>query len=217
MPRAGAVLSRTAVLVLVAVAGPVSAHRLDEYLQAARIGIDPDRVQIELDLTPGVDVARAVLTEIDRNRNHAVDADEAQACAARIARDLRLELDGRPLVLHEGSRNFPAVDDVLKGEGTIQLVWTARAPGLTPGTHRLVYRNDHHADIGMYLANALVPANPRVAVTAQRRDVDQHQIAIEYELGDPAQGNAGWWLAALASGVALFAGVSRRSSPSRLR
>ena len=47
------------VLVLVAVAGPVSAHRLDEYLQAARIGIDPERVQIELDLTPGVRWRRA--------------------------------------------------------------------------------------------------------------------------------------------------------------
>jgi len=175
--------SRCVAAALVAAAvTPLSAHRLDDYLQAARIGIDPDRVQIELDLTPGVDVARTVLTEIDRNRNRAVDADEAQAFAARIARDLRLELDGRPLVLHEISRSFPAVDDVLKGEGTIQLLWTARVPGLAPGTHRLVYRNDHHADIGVYLANALVPASPRIAVTAQRRDVDQHQIAIEYEL-----------------------------------
>ena len=180
--RATAEVLLHSVLLLILASVPLSAHRLDEYLQAARIGIDPDRVQIELDLTPGVDVARTVVAEVDRNRNHAVDADEAQTYAARVARDVRLELDGRQLVLHEVSRHFPAVVDVLKGEGTIRLLWTARAPGLAPGTHRLVYRNDHHADIGAYLANALVPASARVAVTAQRRDVGQHQIAIEYEL-----------------------------------
>ena len=32
----------------------VSAHRRDEYLQAARLAIDPGRVQLELDLTPGI-------------------------------------------------------------------------------------------------------------------------------------------------------------------
>ena len=34
----------------------LSAHRLDEYLQAARLGIDPDRVELQLDLTPGAAV-----------------------------------------------------------------------------------------------------------------------------------------------------------------
>jgi len=89
--------------------------------------------------------------------------------------------------------------------------WAAVMPPLRPGTHRLRYRNGHHPDIGVYLANALAPASTRIAVTAQVRDVDQRELVIEYELGDPAHANAGWWLAALASGVALFAGVWRRS------
>ncbi|HXI29434.1 MAG TPA: hypothetical protein VNG89_13440, partial [Vicinamibacterales bacterium] len=47
----------------------VSAHRRDEYLQAARLAIDPGRVQIELDLTPGIALAEAILADIDRNRD----------------------------------------------------------------------------------------------------------------------------------------------------
>jgi hypothetical protein len=199
------------VLVLVALAGPVSAHRLDEYLQAARIGIDPERVRIELDLTPGVSVAPRILAEIDRDHDGAVSREEARAYEARVTADLQLDVDGSPLVLEPVESQCHLVGQVLKGEGILSLQLAAEVPVLTPGTHRLRYRNGHHADIGVYLANALVPASTRVAVTAQRRDVDQRELVIEYELGDPAQANAVWWLAALASGVALFAGVWRRS------
>jgi hypothetical protein len=232
MPMAGAVLSRTKVLlhivwavssstkvllhmawvlVLVALAGPVSAHRLDEYLQAARIGIDPDRVQIELDLTPGVSVAPRILAEIDRDHDGAVSREEARAYEARVTGDLHLDVDGHSLALEPVESQCRLVGKMLKGEGTLSLQWVAEVPALTPGTHRLRYRNGHHADIGVYLANALVPASTRVAVTAQRRDVDQRELVVEYELGNPAQANAGSWLAALAGGFALFAGVWRRS------
>jgi hypothetical protein len=42
----------------------VSAHRLDECLQAARIAIEPDHVGLELDLTPGRAVADAIIADI---------------------------------------------------------------------------------------------------------------------------------------------------------
>ena len=34
----------------------------------------------------------------------------------------------------------------------------------------------------MYLANALVPASDRVTVAAQRRDVDQRELVVDYTL-----------------------------------
>ena len=37
-----------------------SAHRRDEYLQAACLAIDPDRVELALDLTAGIAVAEVV-------------------------------------------------------------------------------------------------------------------------------------------------------------
>jgi hypothetical protein len=212
----GALTSRTKVLlhfvlVLILANVPLSAHRLDEYLQAARIGIDPDRVRIELDLTPGVSVAPRILAEIDRDHDGAVSREEALAYEALVTGDIRLDVDGRPLALEPVEGQCHLVGQMLKGEGTLSVQWAAEVPALGPGRHRLRYRNGHHPDIGVYLANALVPASTRVAVTAQVRDVDQKELVIEYELGDPAHASVTWWLAALASGAALFAGVWRRS------
>ena len=76
-----------------------SAHRRDEYLQAARIAIEPTRVDIELDLTPGIALAPSVLGEIDRDHDGNVATAEANAYAARVLGEIRLEVDGRPMPL----------------------------------------------------------------------------------------------------------------------
>ena len=47
----------------------VSAHRRDEYLQAARLAVEPDRVELELDVTPGIAVADATIADLDRDRD----------------------------------------------------------------------------------------------------------------------------------------------------
>ncbi|HVD92322.1 MAG TPA: hypothetical protein VNC21_08575, partial [Vicinamibacterales bacterium] len=57
----------------------VWAHRRDEYLQAARLAIDPARVEIELDLTPGIALADTIIADIDRNRDGLFSPDEQQA------------------------------------------------------------------------------------------------------------------------------------------
>jgi hypothetical protein len=71
--RAACVLALTTAIVAVA---EVSAHRRDEYLQAARLAIDPGGVQLELDLTPGIALAEAIIADIDRNRDGALSQDE---------------------------------------------------------------------------------------------------------------------------------------------
>ena len=48
------------VAIMLAVA-PASAHRVDEYLQATRLAIGVNRINIEIDLTPGVDIAPAAI------------------------------------------------------------------------------------------------------------------------------------------------------------
>lgn len=192
---------------------PALAHRLDEYLQSARIAIDPGRVQIELDLTPGMAVAQAVVAEIDRDRNGSIAADEGRAYSARVLREIQLEVDGLPLPLELISRSFPAVPAMLGGEGAIQLHLAAAVPPLNAGVHRVVYRNAHHPDVGVYLANALVPASRRVIVLSQTRDRDQRELVIEYELRDGAEHRPPWWgPAAVAAAIALAAAVLWRWS-----
>ena len=45
------------------------AHRLDEYLQATRVAIARDRIDLEIDLTPGATIAASIATEIDTDRD----------------------------------------------------------------------------------------------------------------------------------------------------
>jgi hypothetical protein len=78
--------------------------------------------------------------------------------------------------------------------------------GLSPGAHRLTYRNTHRPDIGVYLANALVPRSNRVAVTGQDRDFDQRELTIAFEL--VAEHGRGALLVAVAAFGALCAGLA---------
>src|SRR5215213_2131486 len=61
---------------LLAAIADVSAHRRDEYLQAARLAIEPTGIRLELSLTPGIAVADAVLRDIDVDGDHALSAAE---------------------------------------------------------------------------------------------------------------------------------------------
>lgn len=190
--------SAALVVVLAVVASvPTSAHRRDEYLQAARIAIDPGRVQVELDLTPGIAVAPGIIGDIDRNRNDVFDVDETHAYSEHVLREIRLEVDGRPVPLALIDRRFPTQAAMSGGEGTIQLHFTAAVSGLVGRGHRVFYRNDHRADIGVYLANALAPTTDRVAVITQKHAVDQRDLVIEYALdGSGAQNPLFWWVTA---------------------
>jgi len=206
-PRGKTRTALAAALVVLAASRP-SAHRRDEYLQAARLAVDPARVEIELDLTPGIELAQGILDEIDRNRDGAIAADEAQAYAARVLKEIRLEVDDHSLPLVLTGTRFPAEDAVLRGEGTIRLELSAAVPPLAAGAHRVFYRNDHHGNIGVYLANALVPENDRVAIGAQRRDGNQRELVIEYKLHDEAARPFRWWLpASVAGAVVMMVGV----------
>jgi hypothetical protein len=171
-----------------------SAHRRDEYLQATRVAIDPDRVEIELDLTPGIAVAQYILSDIDLDRDGSISAGEARAYSARVLAAIALDIDGAPLHLRLIDTASPRIDAVLNGEGMTRIRAAADLPRLAAGPHHLRYRNAHRPDVGVYLANALVPASDRVAITAQRRDVDQRDLVIDYTLRADSAIDANRWL-----------------------
>ena len=158
----------------------VSAHRTEDYLQAARIGLEPDRVRITLDLTPGIDVAGSFMGALDHDGDGALSAGEQRGYAGQVLGALRVELDERPLQPRVVSWSFPEPSAFRRGEGTIRLEIQATLPRVPAGAHRLRFRNAHLAGHSAYLANALVPESARVAVTAQRRNHDQSELTIEY-------------------------------------
>jgi len=202
------------VALIVAAGAGVSGHRLDEYLQAARISLAPDRVQIELDLTPGIALAESIGREIDRDGSGAISPDEAAAYAEAVRHALRLAIDGTPIAPELVDSRFPMPEAMRAGEGMIRLHFAAPLPRLGAGAHELRYRNAHHPDIGVYLANALVPESSRVLITGQERDVDQRDLTIAYVLQpEPALGARLWLLGVVTSTLTLLFLVRRRHRP----
>lgn len=191
--------------------GSTSAHRRDEYLQAARIGIEPDRVALELDLTPGIAVAEQVLAVIDTDGNRSIDPSEGRAYAERLLGALVLDVDATPLRVTLVESVAPTTEALLNGEGTLRVRAVAPLHPLGAGLHHLRYQNGHRPDIGVYLANALVPSSGRVAIAAQRRNADQRDLTIEYELRADRATRIGGGLTVAVAGALLWVASRRRA------
>jgi hypothetical protein len=169
-------------------------------------------VQLELDLTPGIALAEAVVTDIDRNRDGSLSGEEQRAYAGAVMDALELAIDGTSVSMQQVTTSFPGLDAVGRGEGTIRLRSMAMLPPLSNGIHHLSFRNRHHPDRSVYLANALVPERDTVAITAQRRDGDQSALTFDYVLREaPRPSRTGWLFGAIVAGTLLLAFVTRSS------
>src|SRR6185436_14356660 len=197
--------SRSSVVLLLLLVGtaPASAHRLDEYLQAARLDIGERSVQLYLDLTPGVAVAERVLSDIDVNANRSISAVEARDYVDRVLSAIAVDVDGTPVRLVRLDHDCPAVDAMLQGNGTLHVRAGAALPHLSEGLHHLRYRNANRPDIGAYLANALVPASDRVVVTEQRRNPNQQELIVDYTVSPAPVAQNGRQLLIVAMGILL--------------
>jgi hypothetical protein len=193
-----------ALITVLGIVTAASAHRREDHLQAARLGVEPDSVLVTLDLTPGLEVADSFLAALDRDRDGSLSSEEQRAYAAQVLSALALEVDQRPLRLRLLSWDFPETSAVRRGEGTLRLTIQATLPKLSAAAHRLRFRNAHLAGQSTYLANALVPESALVQVTAQRRAADQSELTIEYTLrGDAPAATRAWLLGGVAAALLL--------------
>jgi hypothetical protein len=165
-----------------------AAHRIDEYLQATLVIIEPGSIRLEINLTPGVDVAGKVVARIDRNGDGVISSEEATAYGAALKGDLSVSLDGHPVDLKLASTGCPTAEDLRSGSGIIQIVFTAQPVALSAQPHRLEIRNRHLPEMSVYLLNAGQPqffntAPPEagtIEITAQKRSVNQESGTIEF-------------------------------------
>ena len=196
-PRADACRAGLLVVSLL-VTADAEAHRLDEYLQAARLALIPDRVVLELDLTPGVAIAPDIIGVIDRNADEVISPEEAREYGQRALSEMRLTLDGRRLSVSLDRVEIPSAADLRAGVGTIALRADVAVERLTAGRHDLRFRNDHHPGSAVYLINALHPENPAIQVASQHRDPTQREGRIEYEVAPSSRAQWLWLFAGLA-------------------
>jgi hypothetical protein len=201
-----------ALVAVVAGATGVSAHRLDELLQAARIDVKIDRVELELSLTPGAAVASRIIGAIDRDRDGIVSNEERRAFANDVIASVRLGADDRPLQAEVTSSTFAEVGALLSGDGTIELRAVAPLAQAPDGEHRISFANTYRRDISVYLANALVPDSDRIAITAQGRDGDQSELTIDYVVNAERAVSFWYWPLGIVGGVAVLARRRRHVS-----
>ena len=169
------------IVLLAALGACVQAHRLDEYLQASLISLEPDSVTVELNLTPGVVVFGKVLALIDPDRDGSISPAERQTYATRVLNDISLAVDAHPRSLALVGVQFPPMEQMRDGLGTIRLLLQARFESLPRGPHELRFENRHQPEIGAFLANALLPADS-ISIARQSRDDRQTTINIGYSV-----------------------------------
>jgi hypothetical protein len=88
------------------------------------------------------------------------------------------------------------MEELKEGLGAIRLDFRADVP--SGGSDRkLTFENHHQRAIAAYLANALVPRDPGIQITAQKRNEDQSIYELRY-----AQPGSAW------SGEGVLAGLA---------
>ena len=183
------------------------AHRLDEYLQAALISIEPDTLGVELNLTPGVETFSRLLPQLDADQDGRLSELEMDAYAHRVGTELSLRIDGHPLVMKVGDRQFAPLADLRSGLGGIQLEFSAPLPPIPAGPHEVQFENRHRPDLSVYLVNAILPRSPAVQVVRQNRNENQSQSRIDFTL-TPVQATATTGKTTSPGGVGILLGLA---------
>ena len=212
------IVAGTAALVL-SIATPAFAHRIDEYLQATTISIEKNRVAVQLRLQPGVEVFPKVLALLDADRDGAIAEAELHAYAEALARDLTLSVDGTRLPLRLVSSRMETLEALQDGRGIIEIAFDAAVPA-GGGDRRLVFEKRHQREIAEYLVNGLVPRDSSIRLGAQQRSYDQSEYRLDYAqdrvASDPPSiprepGIFGWLAAVALLLIARLAFTRRRA------
>src|SRR3954470_24533815 len=108
-------IPRYLLLLLLALPSAGLAHQLDEYIQATLVVIEPGEIRLQMNLTPGVQVAGKVLALIDRDQNSVVASNEANVYAEALQHDLTAKLDEHDVKLKLTAARFPEVSEIRAG------------------------------------------------------------------------------------------------------
>lgn len=191
-----------------------SAHQLDEYLQAAQISIDPSGITLDLYLTPGVAVAPSIIRAIDTNHDGTISSREGTAYAALVLGSCALSVDGRQVAMNLDADEYPAPDDMRHGLGTIHIRATSALVASGGGSHVAKFENRFDPHRSVYLANAMLPRDPRITIRKQERDSRQSRIAISYDMAasESKAIHMMWLLVGLAAVCGSIFSVVRRNT-----
>jgi len=161
------------------------AHRLDEYLQATLVAIEPDEVRLQINLTPGIAIAEQLLALVDRDRDGVISTNEARNYAEALKRDLIVRVDQRNVELKLATSQFPPPAELRTGWGIIQIEFSVAPGPLANGTHKVTLENRHLPQASVYLFNAAPPKSRSIGIVRQTRNENQSEGEIEFSFHPP--------------------------------
>jgi hypothetical protein len=162
------------------------AHPVDEVVQGAYLTLVPGEVRLELDLTPGSQVAAAVLKSLDANADGRVTEAEAQSYGVRVLAQSRLTLDGLAVLWRLDRVSLPPYQNLQTGNGILKIYGVAIRSDQS-GPRTLNYQNRYQPAKSQWTANIfLQPASGwQYRVTGQRRSDDGKQLVVNYTAAHP--------------------------------
>lgn len=173
-------------LALTLAPGAAGAHPIDEVVQGAYLTLAPGEVRLELDLTPGAQVAGIVLRDLDADRDRRITEAEALAYARGVMARSTLTVDGKAAAWTIGRVAVPPYANLLGESDTIKVYATARRAERA-GAHTLTYENRYEPAKSQCVANIFLRPGAGWAyrVTGQQRSNDGRRLTVSYAAARP--------------------------------
>jgi hypothetical protein len=162
------------------------AHPVDEVMQGAYLTLAPGRVELLLEMTPGADVADAVLGALDADGNRIVTLGEARTFARQVLDKSALTLDGVEVPWVMLSVTVPSYDVLAQSDDLLRIEASAvRADKM--GAHVLSCNNAYVPATILRFANIFLRSdgNWTYAVTGQDSSEDGSALTVEYTAAQP--------------------------------
>ena len=160
-----------------ATAAAAGAHPVDEVVQSAYLLIAPDRLRLELDITPGPIVSPTVLRTLDPNDDGILSPAEKRAYGRRVLDGLTLRIDGRPVAWRFDQIGVPSYNMLRRRAGTVQLFAVARV-AIGHGPRQLTFHNAYRPARGPVTANVFAAPATAFGFADQRRSNDGRAFAV---------------------------------------
>ncbi len=168
-------------LLLALVPGWAFAHPEHEVVQNAYLTLTAGEVRLQLDLSPGPEVAGVFVRPLDANGDKRITDAEARAFAQAILRQSKLTLDGAPAAFTLQSVTAPTYDALTSGAATLKVYALARrADGV--GAHRLAYENRYAPIESRCIGNVFLQASGgwQYQVTGQEHASAGRKLTVRY-------------------------------------
>lgn len=174
-------MKRAAWLLTALIPGLALAHPVDEVVQGAYLTLAPGEMRLELDLTPGTEVADAVLRTIDANGDKRLSEAETRAFGERVLQQSTLTLNGKAAAWRLDRVSAPAYEDLQLAAATLKIYAVAKRPDRA-GPQTFSYENRYQPAKSQWIANVfLLPGGGwGYKVVGQQHTSDGRGLTVSY-------------------------------------